>query len=228
MTSENNCNLSDAERIIGYSFKDKSLLVAAFTHSSYANEHKNVSDYQRLEFLGDAVLGYIVGARLFSYYPSANEGELSKRRAFMVSAEILSKVIDKYDLIKYLRVGSGQVSDEVKCSENVKCDLFEAIVGAIVLDCKGDFTYAKEFIWKGLELFLDFNNIDYKSKTLEYCAKQHLPCKIETEKSLSENKKIIFISKLFVSEKVATEGTGKSKHTAEREACRIFYDKFIR
>ena len=93
--SEIAVDLSDIEKIINYRFNDKELLVTAFTHSSYANEHRRATDYERLEFLGDAVLGYIVGKRLFGFYPSAKEGELTKRRASMVSAETLSEIIDE-------------------------------------------------------------------------------------------------------------------------------------
>ena len=90
MSYNNNADLNVAEKIIGYQFSDKSLLARAFTHSSYANEHKQAYDYERIEFLGDAVLDYIVGLFLYERFPTKKEGELSKIRAQLVSAETLS------------------------------------------------------------------------------------------------------------------------------------------
>ena len=130
----NSKNLLEVENIIGYIFNDKNLLSRAFTHSSYANENKNSEDYERLEFLGDAILEYLVSLYLFETYPSKNEGSLSKMRANLVSAETLSAIIDDLGLINYVKVGSGNASENILKSEDVKCDIFEAIVGAIHLD----------------------------------------------------------------------------------------------
>ncbi len=220
-------NLSDAEKIIGYTFSDKTLLRKAFTHSSYSNEHKSVEDYQRLEFLGDAVLGLVTGLRLFHIFPSAKEGELTKRRAALVSAETLASVIDELGLIRFMIVGTGQAAEDVLNSENVKCDLFEAIIGAIVLDCGDQTVQAEKFIEKNLQKYLNRPCIDYKSKILEYCAKKHVKCLIDT-KIVDENAKhASFVTKLFVGDNLVSDGEGKSKSAAERIACRKFYDSIV-
>lgn len=222
--SEIALDFGDIENIIGYRFENKELLVTAFTHSSYANEHKRACDYERIEFLGDAALGYIVGKRLFSYFPSAKEGELTKRRASLVSAETLSEIIDEYGLIDYLRIGTGKNNKTILLSENVKCDLFEAIVGAIVLD-SGSLISAEKFIWTKMEKYFGRPCVDYKSKTLEYCAKKKLKCTIDTRQT-EENEKTFFCE-VFVDGKKEGEGKGRNKHFAERAACRIFYENVI-
>lgn len=223
--SEVAVDFSDIEKIINYRFNDKELLVTAFTHSSYANEHKRATDYERLEFLGDAVLGYIVGKRLFGFYPSAKEGELTKRRAALVSADTLSEIIDEYGLIGYMRVGTGNAHEDVLRSENVKCDLFEAIVGAIVLDNGGSFVKAEKFIWEKMEKYLSRPCVDYKSKTLEYCAKRKLKCIIDTREIDGKDKS--FASAIYLEGEKVAEGKGRNKHSAERVACRFFYENIV-
>lgn len=216
-------NLSEAEKIIGYNFIDKSLLRTAFTHSSYTNEHKSAEDYQRLEFLGDAVLGLVTGLRLFHIFPSAKEGELTKRRAALVSAETLAAVIDELDLIKYMSAGAGQAAQDVILSENVKCDLFEAIIGAIVVDCGDKIDEAERFIERNLTKYFNKPCIDYKSKILEYCAKKHLKCIIDTEKD-DNVKQPTFTANVYVEDKLVATGSGKSKIASERVACRFYYE----
>ena len=124
-------DLKVAEEIIGYSFKDKVLLQTAFTHSSNIVKKEN---YERLEFLGDSILDFVVGARLFKVFPENSEGELTKKRAYIVSAEVLSEIIDELKLIDFLTTAPGKSREKVLESKNVKCDLFEAIIGAIALD----------------------------------------------------------------------------------------------
>ena len=164
-------DIAAIEKIIGYCFSDKTLLLTAFTHSSFANENKQAEDYERLEYLGDAILDFTVALRLFKLFPSAKEGVLTKKRAALVSVETLSEIIDEYDLIKYMRVGVGSVASAVEHSVNVKCDLFEAITGAVYLDCGNDISVVEKFIWDKLEKYIDRPTVDYKSKTIEFCAK---------------------------------------------------------
>lgn len=123
--------LSSIERLIGYEFKDKKLLHAAFTHSSYVNEHVAV-DNERIEFLGDSVLNFIVGERLYFSDPVSGEGTLSTRRAAMVSRAPLSRIVDSLGLIDYLRVGAGV--NKSAFSDKARSDLFEALIGAVYAD----------------------------------------------------------------------------------------------
>lgn len=133
---------------LSYSFKNKELLVTAFTHSSYSNEH-NVQSNEMLEFLGDSVLSLVVSEFL---YQNANsnwkEKELSEKRAYIVNKTPLAKALDELGLIGFLRCGVGETRSNPLKSEATKCDLYEAVVGAIFLD--GGMTAAKEFIYRTL------------------------------------------------------------------------------
>lgn len=217
--------IGSIEKTLGYVFKNKQLLFDAFTHSSYVNEHKYDEDYERLEFLGDAALNYIVGMYLFQKNPTLSEGELTKKRANLVNAKTLSKVMDKLELISYLRIGDGKANALVYDSHNVKCDVFEAIVGALVLDNDTDLSVAKQFILNNISEYIDIDVIDYKSKTLEYCAKNKLKCDIQTEKINVNGTSHKFLAKLFINRKQVAISEGYTKKEAEIEACKDYYCK---
>lgn len=136
-------NLFEVEHILGYKFKSKRLLQKALTHSSYSNEH-NVESNERLEFLGDAVIEFIITEILYKEF-SGQEGELSKIRALIVSEKPLAEIIDNLGLANYLIRGIGE-SKNATGSKAIKCDMFEAIVGAIYLD--GGLENAKKFFIK--------------------------------------------------------------------------------
>ncbi|MBD5131625.1 MAG: hypothetical protein HDT28_03415 [Clostridiales bacterium] len=116
---------------IGYQFKNVKLLEAAFTHSSYVNEHDAVGN-ERIEFLGDCVLNFLVGERLFKDDPTAQEGTLTKRRAELVSRVPLARIVDRLGVIEYLQVGAGV--DKNAFLVKARSDLFEALIGAVYLD----------------------------------------------------------------------------------------------
>lgn len=122
---------SEVEKIIGYSFKNKKLLKTAFTHSSYSNEHR-VESNERLEFLGDAVIEFIITEILYQEF-QGREGDMSKMRALVVSEKPLAEATIKLGLDKYLLKGVGESKNTTK-STAILCDLFEAICGAIYLD----------------------------------------------------------------------------------------------
>lgn len=119
------------QKIIGYEFTDARLLRAAFTHSSYVNEHDAVGN-ERIEFLGDCVLNFLVGEKLFYRDRKASEGKLSAQRAAIVSRAPLAEIVDKLGLIEYLRVGAGV--DKSAFETKTRSDLLEAVIGAVYLD----------------------------------------------------------------------------------------------
>ena len=142
---KNQVNIQEVEKIIGYKFKSPKLLIKALTHSSYSNEHK-VESNERLEFLGDAVLEFIITERLYLEFKE-KEGDLSKIRAMIVSEKPLSESVDSLGLERFLLKGVGESKNAIS-SKAVKCDLFEALVGAIFLD--GGIDNAKTFFNKAL------------------------------------------------------------------------------
>ncbi len=161
------------QEILGYKFNNPALLETAFTHASYANENF-VESYQRLEFLGDAVLSYVIARLLFKKFPDEKEGFLSKARARIVAKDTLARAITQSGLINYMLVGSGEIKKDIVESESVKCDLFEAIVGAISRDCKG-LKDVSDFICRLLSPFIKEalcaeGRKDYKSELLEKIA----------------------------------------------------------
>lgn len=163
----------DVEKIIGYEFTDKELLSASLKHSSYANEH-NVESYEKLEFLGDALLDFIVGEYLLQNF-DFTAGELSKNRAKLVSADKLGEIMSYSSLKYYIVLGSSMKEP----SNNVLADIFESVLGAIYMD--SNMTNAKKFVKKFLlinkanvERIIN-NEIDYKTALQEFI--QGLPGK---------------------------------------------------
>jgi ribonuclease-3 len=213
--------IESVESKIGYTFNNKALLKQAFTHSSYTNEHRNFGSYERLEFIGDALLGYIIGVYLYNIYPNMDEGELSKKRAGLVNADTLAKVIDNLSIMEYLLVGSGASNDSLTDSVRVKCNIFESIIGAILLDSEMDITIAKKFILANLENKVNIVGIDYKSKILEDCAKKNK--KAEFILLSDGNNEPYFKIALLIDGKQVCEGEGKSKKIAEKQASKIYY-----
>lgn len=153
-------DLKGLSKAIGYAFRDESLLVTAITHPTYANEHRTES-YQRLEYLGDAILDYIVAEDLFRRFPGADEGVLTKKRIAAVSAVPLAKKARDLGFEKYIRIAPHVNLD------GVLGDVFEAILAAVYLD--GGIEPAKKFALTALEEFLDVKAgaRDYKSRLNE-------------------------------------------------------------
>lgn len=124
--------ISDIEKRIGHHFENMTLLREAFTHSSYANFHENTNHNERLEFLGDSILGFIISENLFHRFPDEAEGSLSKIKAFMVHSDVLASITEKLGLHRYLLV---DVNDsEIRHNQKLKENLLEAIIGAVYLD----------------------------------------------------------------------------------------------
>ncbi len=120
---------------LGLSFKSFFLLSRALTHRSYLNEHPEaIEDNERLEFLGDAVLDFVVGAWLYNRYPDMPEGDLTRMRSVLVSTEQLAEFARKVDLGRALRLGKGEMQAGGRDRPALLCDAFEAVIGAIYLD----------------------------------------------------------------------------------------------
>ena len=208
-------NLSEIEKIIGYTFKTKKLLQKAFTHSSFSNEHR-VESNERLEFLGDAVIEFIITERLYLEFDK-KEGDLSKIRSMVVSEKPLSEAVDSLGLEKCLLKGVGESKNTIS-SKAVKCDLFEAIVGAIYLD--GGINEAKTFFNNALGARLEnikLNGFVDDSKTkLQEMLKQ---AKIvyQTTKSGADHKPT-YKTSVFINDVKMGKGIGSNKRESEEMA----------
>lgn len=130
----------ELEARLGYSFTNPPLLERALTHASFANEHKSTvtgeasEDYEALEFLGDSILSFLISDYLFKADPSQTEGELSKIRSFLVSANQLASLSRELDLGAFLRLGHGEEKTGGRQKKALLADLFESIIAAIFLD----------------------------------------------------------------------------------------------
>ena len=218
---------------IGYIFKDKSLPLTALTHRSFVAEYpKKLKDYEVLEFLGDAVLSLIVSEILIKAYPSAKEGELSQIRSAVVSETYLSKLARQIGLNELVLLSKGEIQQRGMERDSLLCDVFEAVFGAVYVDC-GYFIDPPRQI---------FNKL-FKERLLEDIEKGDIPrdykslLQIITQKVFGTVPKYRFISakgpeheKIFTMECIITEdlkttGTGRSKKEAETKAAQKAYLK---
>lgn len=208
-------NFPKVEKILGYHFKNKSLLLTALTHSSYANEHR-VESNERLEFLGDAVIEMVITERLFREF-SAREGDLSKMRAMVVSEKPLAETTEKLGLDAFILKGVGERKNQVE-SKAIKCDLFEAICGAIYID--GGIAAVKKFFNRTLGNKLDSIKVtgyvdDAKTKLQESLKQAKI---VYVTKKTGEDHNPTYSTTVLVNGVKMGEGEGPNKKTAEENA----------
>jgi ribonuclease-3 len=208
------------QREIGYHFSNEQLLVQALTHSSYANEKhmKKLSDNERLEFLGDAVLEIISSEYLYGQYPKLPEGELTKLRASIVCEPTLALCTQALHLGDYLRLGKGEDQTGGRERKSILSDALEAVIGAIYLD--GGFANAKEFVLRYILTDIEHKQLFYDSKTIlqEIVQGEHeqLSYILLEESGPDHNKS--FTVEARVGERAIGTGTGHTKKAAEQEA----------
>ncbi len=204
------------EKIIHYSFKDKEKLKTAFTHSSYANQH-SIESYERLEFLGDSILNFIVADELFKLSQD-EEGKLTKWRARLVNSENLSYIIDNLGLAKYILVGDS--IKNIGDLKSVKEDLFESITGAIYIDSSID--KARRFVTRFIDVASVFkkNDVDYKTLLQE---------KIQSKKGSNlvyftyedPLEKGRFCAEVYINDVFVARAYAKSKKVAQIECAKL-------
>ncbi len=201
---------------------DNKLLTEALTHSSYSNEHKDESNYERLEFLGDAVLELIT-SEYFYQNTDFNEGEMTKKRASFVCEQALAHYTKELDVSEYVRVGHGQ---EGNINDTILADIFESILGAIYL------TYglnkAKEFVYEIVVPYIEKDFVffgDYKTLLQEYVQtdKKSLEYVLINEYGESHDK--TFEVAVKINDIIYGIGMGKSKKEAEQNAAYDAYKK---
>ena len=162
------------EERIGYHFNDPGLLRRALTHKSFSNEYhiQQVEHYERLEFLGDAILEYISSEELYERYRELQEGELTKKRASLVCEYTLSRISRELGYGDYVFLSNGEQLTGGRERPSILCDLFESILGAIYLD--GGLEPAKEYVNRHLMTDLEHRTIFTDAKTIlqEYAQKQ--------------------------------------------------------
>lgn len=204
--------------------KDESRMQTAFTHSSYSNE-QHTKNYERLEFLGDAVLQLIM-SEYFYLNTYLDEGEMSKKRASFVCEHALATYAKEIGLNKYIRVGHGQ---QHNVNDTIIADVFESVLGAIYLDCGFETAkrYAEEIILPYVEKDVHFLG-DYKSLLQEMVQtdKKSLSYELVSESGPAHDKS--FTVNVVIDHIVYGTGTGKSKKEAEQKAAFDAYQKRAR
>lgn len=206
---------------IGYQFNDEKLLTQALTHSSYANEKhmKKLSDNERLEFLGDAVLEIISSDFLYKNYTDQPEGELTKLRASLVCEPTLAICAKEIGLGDYLRLGRGEDLTGGRGRKSILSDALEAVIGAIYLD--GGFANAKEFVLKYILTDIEHKQLFYDSKTIlqemvQSQGEEPLVYELLGEKGPDHNK--TFEVRALIGTEEIGRGTGRTKKAAEAMA----------
>ena len=217
-------NFDVIESKLNYTFKNKRLLLEAFTHSSYANAEQ-VEDNERMEFVGDAILGYVVSEYLFVHNSDKSAGELSAMKSRVVSADGLRPVVDKLGLLEHLRVVSGEQS--LKQSRKIAANLFEAILCAIHLD--GGMSAARQFVLNFLGDELNgAATADKDAKTLlyEYCQSKRRSIEYRLVERSGPDDKPSFRYALLIDGKQVAEGVGPNIKAAEQQAAKKIVEEW--
>lgn len=213
--------LKELEKRIGYHFQDEKLLKQALTHSSYTNERKinKTENYERLEFLGDAVLELVSSEFLFREHPDIPEGDLTKMRAAMVCEPSLAFCAKDLELGMFIRLGKGERSAGGRERDSIISDVMEAVIGAIYLD--GGMECAKAFIVGHIMSDLEDKQLFYDSKSrLQELMQGKLRkefCYELLDESGPEHHKTFRVL-VRTEEEILGEGSGRTKKAAEQQA----------
>lgn len=232
VSPEHDERIAKLERVINVDINDPFLYIRALQHRSILADDKfSASDsYERLEFLGDAVLDLIVTEIIFDEYPEENEGFLTKLRAKLVKGDTLAEYARQLELSELLVLGERAQGQGIEFSKSVLSDVFEALIAAIYLD-KG-YKDAAYFVQRVIDEYVDFGRIidaldNYKSLLLEFAQahKFSIPrYEVFSESGPGHDK--TFEVKVIVDEKEMGRGKGKSKKEAEQRAARIALQTF--
>lgn len=217
--------LRTLEATLGVSFENISLLHEALTHSSYANEAGGAPYNERLEFLGDAVVGLVVSEMLFAKYPDWPEGDLTRTKASVVSSPAMSGIGRQLKLGELILLGRGEQRSEGRGRDSIVADAVEAVIGAVYVDQPWQVTKALvKQLWKPLIALASAspeNVIDAKSALQElFQARGEGTPEYRLKDAFGPDHAKTFLSEVIHGGKVLACGQGKSKKEAEQEAAR--------
>jgi ribonuclease-3 len=220
-------NFAILEKSLGLEFKNRDLLIEAFCHRSYLNEHPDfyLPHNERLEFLGDAVLELIVTEYLYKKYPEKNEGELTNWRAALVNAKILGEVARELGFNDFLLLSKGEEKETGKARLYILANTFEALIGAIYLD--QGYEVAKKFVEKNL---IEEKLPEIIEKGLFKDPKTRFQEEAQERVKITPTYKVLeewgpdhakhFIVGVFLGNELVAKGEGTSKQEAEEEAAK--------
>jgi ribonuclease-3 len=217
-------DLSELEDKLGFRFKDYSLIARALTHRSFLNENPSsvLEDNERLEFLGDAVLDFVVGAYLYHHFPEVDEGELTSLRAALVRTKMLADFAREWNLGRLLQLGHGEADSGGRDRAPILCAAFEAVIGAIYLDQGLDRVKAatESLIGPALEKIMkDSLHKDAKSEFQVWAqARYNITPRYQVVSSSGPDHAKVFTVQAIIGDEIWGEGSGRSKQRAAQEA----------
>ena len=233
MPAEREKKLKEFEESIGIMFVDKQLLDMALTHPTYVFEHREIQHHhnQRLEFLGDAVLGMVVAEQLYKAFPKQPEGYLTKLRAKLVCETALANYSKDHGIGGFLLLGRGEEISGGRGRSSILADAYESLVGAIFLDA--GLVKVREFVLRDIRGFMTgddlWNHRDYKTLLQELVQKHHeenVHYSILDATGPDHDKR--FLAGVYFKNQLLAQGKGKSKKEAEQEAARLAFQQLSR
>lgn len=222
--------ITKLEKTIGYQFGRKELLKQALTHSSFSNEQKinKFENYERLEFLGDAVLELLSSRFFFDTYPEMSEGEMTRLRSSMVCESALAFCARDISLGSYILLGKGEEATGGRERDSITSDVMEAVIGAIYLD--GGIEKAEEFIKKFILSDLENKQLFYDSKTIlqEKVQKAGKTLSYELVEETGPDHDKVFVVEARLDGVTVGRGQGRNKKTAQQQAAyQVLLDKIL-
>jgi ribonuclease-3 len=222
--------LNKFQKTLRIRFSNKNLLNQALTHRSFANENQNnIKENERLEYLGDSVLGLVINEYLFKRFDEYHEGDLAKIKSSVVSEETLATAALEIEIGSYLLLGKGEENSGGRTRPSILANTVEALIGAMYLDC--GLKNTKKFILNIFKKYIDrvdkIPNMRDPKTTLQELVQKKYKNKPEYQllKSDGPDHKKIFSVALLINKKVIIEGTGTSKRRAEVDAARKVLSK---
>lgn len=212
---------NELETLLGYRFNDPQLLKVALTHRSYGGEHN-----ERLEFLGDSIVNFVIAEILFKQFKTASEGELSRWRASLVNRTALADLAKSFSLSQYLILGQGELRSGGRNRESILSCAMEAIIGAVYLDADMKTCYEQIVVWYQPKLTTLLNaasHKDAKSQLQEYLQQRRLPVPLYTVEKLTgeAHQQIFFVRCEIEAFSLTVLGKGTSRKRAEQDAATL-------
>lgn len=227
-------NLAEFSKKIDYEFKNQELLMESLTHKSYSiDQNKKVLNNERLEFLGDSILNFVVAEKLINKFTNEQEGVLSKKRAALVNLNKLAEIAKKYKLEGYMRFGPGEVKQGNHLNPRIQGSCVEALIGAIYLD--SNFESSKKWVLQqytevdfDIEVDASFE-ADYKSRLQEYTQQRKLGTpQYQLILMSGPSHKPNFLVALFLNEIEKVRAEGASKKIAEQKAAEMLLKELLK
>ncbi len=218
--------LKEIESRLDYSFKDPELLISALTRRSFWHENRSTcsENNERMEFLGDAVLGLIIADILYEKYPEANEGDLQKKRASIVNRGALARLMRNLGLAQFIRMGKGDEISGCRDRDSILADTLEAILAAIYIDSgfKKIYEVIQRHFFELVEDASDTNRIDDSKSRLQELTQAELGLtpSYEVLEEWGEEHRKTFCVAVYVGENLAGKGEGTSKREAAQMAAK--------